>query len=168
MIINPQYAIESGWIRNILNVKRQLQPNGIDLTVNSVQRPLLANHVSEIRSKNFPPSTFDPMIPDGDSKSVLLLPDSSPFYLINFNEIIKLPEGVAAVIFKRSTLNRMGHKLESGLWDSGFTGNLGCTVWPSHPLKIFSGDRLAQVVFFRAEVSGVLYDGDYQRQKNHS
>lgn len=163
MIINPKVAIENGWITRPKGIsKKQIQQNGIDLTVGSIQIPTYyKNNLPVIKNKTLP-----------DFKNLTrtygywAVNTDRPFYLINCKESINLPKNVCAMIFKRSTLNRMGCQLQSGLWDSGFKGTIGFTIWPSIAIVVNLNDRLAQIVFMEAE-SNVLYEGGYKNQKEH-
>ncbi len=85
------------------------------------------------------------------------------FKNILLNERIKLPQGVCAVLKIRSTYSRQGIFLSSGLYDSGFVGNLGCTLYNFSERRIVIGanERICQVVCYAAE-SASIYNGQYQ------
>lgn len=94
-------------------------------------------------------------------ESIELQPHS--FQLVELNEKISLPQDVCATLHIRSTYSRQGITLSSGLWDSGFVGNLGCSL-QNHSDKsivIAKGERVCQVVCYEAEAAS-LYNGQYQ------
>lgn len=102
---------------------------------------------------------IDLSIPD----QIILDPGKSRNILLN--ERIKLPANMCAELKVRSTYSRKGMFLSSGLWDSGFEGNLGCTLYnmSNDPILIPKDERICQVVCYEAESAG-LYNGQYQRK----
>ena len=95
----------------------------------------------------------DVFLNKGESKNILL------------NEKISLPANVCAELKVRSTYSRKGLFLSSGLWDSGFVGNLGCTLYnmSNDSILIPKNERVCQVVCYEAE-SASLYNGKWQNQ----
>lgn len=82
-------------------------------------------------------------------------------YSLLFHQYIKLPKDVAALIIHRSSLLRMGGRITSGLYDSGFENQIGAFLYSTNSLRIEKGTRIAQIIFFKAE-SNSLYEGQYQ------
>ena len=81
--------------------------------------------------------------------------------------IINLSEGEAGWVITRSTLNRNGVFLTSGLYDSGYRGMMaGAMHITCGPLKIKKGTRVGQFLLFKSETLK-LYDGDYGLGKDH-
>lgn len=93
----------------------------------------------------------DVFLNKGESKNILL------------NEKISLPANMCAELKVRSTYSRKGLFLSSGLWDSGFVGNLGCTLYnmSNDSILIPKNERICQVVCYEAE-SASLYSGQWQ------
>ena len=84
-----------------------------------------------------------------------------------FKNIVTIAEGEAGFVITRSTLNRNGVYLTSGLYDSGYQGIMaGALHVTSGPFKVKEGTRLGQFLLFEAE-SLSLYDGDYGLDKEH-
>ena len=85
---------------------------------------------------------------------------------ILFNEYVKIPKDMCALIITRSSLNRMGAFVLSGVYDSGFENKIGC-ILRTHSTKIITekDTRIAQIVFFKAD-SDSLYNGKYQKKQN--
>ena len=88
-------------------------------------------------------------------------------YEILMENIVKIPEGYAGWVITRSTLNRNGLFITSGLYDSGYHGVMaGALHVEGGPAKIEKGTRVAQFLMFEAETLS-MYDGDYGIGKEH-
>jgi len=88
-------------------------------------------------------------------------------YEIIMENIVTIPEGYAGWVITRSTLNRNGLFITSGLYDSGYHGVMaGALHVEGGPAKIQKGTRVAQFLMFEAETLS-LYDGDYGLGKEH-
>ena len=88
-------------------------------------------------------------------------------YEILMENIVKIPEGYAGWVITRSTLNRNGLFITSGLYDSGYHGVMaGCLHVEHGPAKIEKGSRVGQFLMFEAETLS-MYDGDYGIGKEH-
>lgn len=72
--------------------------------------------------------------------------------------------GEAGWVIQRSSLNRNGIFLTSGLYDSGFFNTIGCVmhVCGNGNFKVQKGSRIGQFVLTEAETLK-LYDGSYNR-----
>ena len=80
--------------------------------------------------------------------------------------IISVGEGEAGWVITRSTLNRNGLFLTSGLYDSGYNGVMAGVLHCNGPARIMKGTRIGQYLSFDAE-SLSSYDGDYGIGKQH-
>ena len=88
-------------------------------------------------------------------------------YQIIMENIVDIPEGYAGWVITRSTLNRNGLFITSGLYDSGYNGVMaGALHVEGGPAKIQKGTRVAQFLMFEAETLS-MYDGDYGIGKEH-
>jgi deoxycytidine triphosphate deaminase len=78
---------------------------------------------------------------------------------------VSVPEKVAGDLIIRSTLNRCGLALNSGLWDSGFKGNLGAIIYnrTSGQFRLMPHTRVCQLKFIMSDSSG-MYAGGYNRE----
>ena len=99
--------------------------------------------------------------PDASPK-MIHIEKGIPYALVSV-ESVEIPENVAAMVIMRSTLNRIGVPIHSGLYDSGFRGKIQPTLYPFNSFDIELGSRFAQVIFFQAN-SATLYRGQYQDQ----
>lgn len=82
-------------------------------------------------------------------------------YEIQFEGIVSIAEGQAGWVITRSTLNRNGVFLTSGLYDSGYTGAAaGAMHVNAVPMRIKKGTRVGQFILCDAEALHA-YDGSY-------
>lgn len=88
-------------------------------------------------------------------------------YEVIMENIINVAEGEAGFVITRSTLNRNGVFITSGLYDSGYNGVMAGVMHVNCGLmKIKPGTRIGQYLCFEAE-SLHKYDGDYGLNKDH-
>lgn len=101
-------------------------------------------------------------------KSIELEPDASGWYHleegayeVQFTQTIKIGPNEAGWVITRSTLNRNGLFLTSGLYDSGYHGAMaGCLHVQGGPALIARGTRIGQFLLFNAEAVKA-YNGSY-------
>lgn len=147
---------------SLTNVQEpDVQPNAVDLRLGKV---------FFIR-----PGTF---IIDEEQKthrgSVELTPGEDGYYTLQeghyevvMENIIEVGDGEAGWVITRSTLNRNGVFLTSGLYDTGYHGVMaGVMHVTCGPMKIRPGTRIGQYLSFEAE-SLSKYDGSYGIGKEH-
>jgi deoxycytidine triphosphate deaminase len=78
---------------------------------------------------------------------------------------VEVPAGVAAKLIIRSTLNRNGIFLTSGLYDAGFKGNLGFVLHNrAGEAYLAPGTRVGQIEFYKSDSEG-LYLGGYNTKE---
>lgn len=88
-------------------------------------------------------------------------------YEIIMENIIDVGQGEAGFVITRSTLNRNGVFITSGLYDSGYNGVMaGCLHVTCGKFKLKKGTRVGQFLLFDSETLG-MYDGDYGLNKEH-
>lgn len=85
------------------------------------------------------------------------------FLNIEIAEKVTVPENAAAMLCVRSSLSRKGIFISSGLYDPGFSGTSGCSIYNmgADPVKFDAGDRIAQMIFLECDPAS-QYDGKYQ------
>lgn len=91
------------------------------------------------------------------------------FCLAATRERVTMPADLTAVVYLRSTAARCGldHALAVYI-DPGFIGSITLELRNSlavHPLWLYAGDRLAQIVFHRHAPTDAPYRGAYQGDK---
>jgi len=147
------------------------QPNAVDLRLGKVFR-ILPN-VFEITNDTKKHRGSEEIIPDKEDFYTL----EPGHYEVVMENIIHVGEHEAGWVITRSTLNRNGLFLTSGLYDSGYgidakTGEKvgGMMAGVLHvqvgPARIKKGTRIGQFILFNAEMLH-RYDGDYGNHKNH-
>ena len=155
-LLNPRKIVELGIVRG-MNSEKQIQPNAIEMTADRIFKVdgktwLLTEDDKEHRESH-------EIFPNADGVWVL---DPNSVYDVMSNLYTEVPEGMAALVNIRSTLNRAGIRLSTGVWDSGFKGNLGAILHtPSGcEFELGVGTRIAQVLFFASDSEGT-YAGGY-------
>lgn len=82
-------------------------------------------------------------------------------YVIQLGDIVSIAEGECGFVIPRSTLNRNGVFITSGLYDSGYTGAMSaCMHVTTDIFKVRYDTRVAQFLLFKSE-SLKSYDGSY-------
>lgn len=85
---------------------------------------------------------------------------------IEINEGVNLPANVYSVLNIRSSFSRKGVFQSSGIYDPGFHGTCGLTLYnlSEEPIEIKANERIAQMLFFDAD-SASVYDGHYNHNE---
>ena len=136
------------------------QPNAVDLRVDKIFK--LRNEEFEI-SESYKKHRGSVEVTPTDGYFQL----EPGTYEIIMENIVNIPEGYAGWVITRSTLNRNGLVITSGLYDSGYNGVMaGCLHVEHGPAKIEKGSRVGQFLLFEAETLS-MYDGDYGIGKEH-
>ena len=81
------------------------------------------------------------------------------------NEIVRLPLDIFATFTHRSSFNRRGVLITGSIYDPGYEGQIGCTIYnlSGKALMIQKDERIGQMVFFKASAASE-YNGQYQRE----
>lgn len=160
MFINPTLAIQNNAIRGIRNAALQVQPNAVDFTLDKlmVVDSSVTAHIGE-KSK-----TMRPLVSiDADSNGNFIL-QGGKVYDGTSEMFVEVPEGAAAVLFTRSTFARNGVFIVSGLYDSGYKGHVGFTIYTlGGPVTIEKGTRIGQIAFISA-AAAKQYAGGYNHE----
>tara|TARA_A100001391_G_C5058222_1_gene275310 strand:+ start:1417 stop:1914 length:498 start_codon:yes stop_codon:yes gene_type:complete len=152
MFINPKKGIEEGWIKNVN--EKNIQPNAIDITADEVWK--VAQHDADITSKRH------------RNRNTISTNERGYWNLFQgvydfaSETYIEVPEGVVGWLHTRSTLNRNGIMVHSGLYDSGFKGPI-CGMLYNHVagnVYMTPGTCVAQFIMAESKSEG-LYSGGY-------
>lgn len=146
---------------SLTNVQPQdVQPNAVDLRLGKVFK--ISNNlfqIDETSKAHRGSSLVEPI----DGWYTL---EPGAYEVIMENEVT-VGEGESGFVITRSTLNRNGVFLTSGLYDTGYTGVMaGVMHINCGPMRIAQGTRIGQYLNFEAE-SLHNYDGDYGSNKQH-
>lgn len=141
--------------------KTDVQPNAVDLRLGKVFK--INDTIFEITNHS-----------KTHRGSVEVHPDSEGFfnlepgsYEVIMKNVIHVGPDEAGWVITRSTLNRNGVFLTTGLYDSGYNGVMaGVMHVTCGPARIKKGTRIGQYLSFDAEMLH-FYDGDYGVNKEH-
>lgn len=161
MFVNPKHAIEQGLIRGIRDEAKQVQPNAIDFTLDDL-RTIERDHafLCEDKSRNMMRNSHATEARDG----VWLL-DGGRVYDGTSDVYIEVPEGMAAILYTRSSFARNGVFIMSGLYDSGYKGHIGFTIYTiGGSIEIEKGTRIGQVALVAADTAK-MYAGGWNHEE---
>lgn len=159
-LISPKVAIEKGWIKGIENPEKQIQPNALDFTIDNLfkideDKPFIISEESKTMRGG---DKVDPV--EGYWEL-----DGHSVYDGLSNIYVDLPEGVACKLIIRSTFNRNGVFLTSGLYDSGYKGSIGFAIHNrSGKAFIAPGTRVGQIEFYASDKNG-KYEGGWNHEE---
>lgn len=146
----------------LTNVKEgDVQPNAVDLRLGKVFKLSQSTFVIDEKSKKHRGSfEIQP-----DANGYYNLPEGH--YEVIMENMITVGHNEAGWVITRSTLNRNGVFLTSGLYDTGYDGVMaGVMHVMVGPMRIQRGTRIGQYLSFDAE-SLHKYDGSYGKNKQH-
>ena len=138
----------------------QLQPNGIDLRVERIQRltsPGLLGAAPNLRE----PAAREDVQPDADGWWDL----HQGSYVIGYAEKVNLPADLMALARPRSTLLRSGVAIHTAVWDAGYSGRGEGLLSVINPkgYRLQRGAAVVQLVFLRlGTATAEGYKGKYQ------
>lgn len=137
------------------------QPNAVDLRLGRVYK--ISDNVFEVSNDHKKHRGSEEIFPDGEGYYNL----SIGSYEVVMENIINVGPNEAGWVITRSTLNRNGCYITSGLYDSGYHGVMaGVLHVTTGPARIKQGTRIGQYLSFDSE-SLSSYDGDYGINKDH-
>jgi dUTP pyrophosphatase len=139
-----------------------LQPNGVDLSLDTLWRFEAAGVLGRSNEDRFLPSREELTF---DATGWLDLTQGT--YGIRYAEWVHLPLDRGALCFPRSSLLRMGCYVPTAVWDAGYSGRgEGLLVVNNpHGVRLQHQARIAQLVVFRlTEPAAAGYAGRYQHE----
>ena len=91
---------------------------------------------------------------------------SKGFVNILLNEEVKIPEKYFMTLHHRSSYSRQGVFITSGVYDSGFEGAVGCSIYnlSDQEIVIPKNERILQAIFWEANANST-YNGQWQGLK---
>ena len=170
MFISPKTAIEEGWITHPNCTKltdwssnKFLNPNAIDFTLDKVFT-IREDNAFIIDEENKMMRGCDEhrtIVDRATSKEYWNMAGDSVYDCMS-DLYVEVPDGVACELIIRSTFSRNGIFLTSGLYDTGFKGNIGFALHNrcAGILKVGAGTRIGQIKFVESNSVGV-YAGQY-------
>ena len=141
---------------SLTNVQeKDVQPNAVDLRVDKILKILGSDFTIDEDQKVHRGS--EELKPDKDGYFHL----EPGAYEVLMENIITIGHGEAGWVIPRSTLNRNGVFLTSGLYDSGYKGVMASVMHvTTGTMHLAKGTRIGQYLNFQAETLS-MYDGDY-------
>jgi dUTP pyrophosphatase len=149
-------------ITDLQDLEAQLQPNGIDITLDSVSRYRGLGQLGLTNAERLLPQTEELIF---EADGWLYLPPGS--YQVRFNETVNLPDSIMAYARPRSSLLRSGVALHTAVWDAGYSGRGVSLMVVYHPagFRVMRNARICQLVFHRlARSTEASYAGAYQHE----
>lgn len=141
---------------------KMICPNAIDLRLAKVFK-MNSNEIFLIDEDQKIHRSSEEILPNLDG--YWNLPIGS--YEIVMDHIITVGEQEAGWVITRSTLNRNGVFITTGLYDSGYSGPMAaCLHVNGGPMRIKKGTRVAQYLTFDAEMLH-KYNGSYGLHSEH-
>ncbi|MFB6281804.1 MAG: deoxyuridine 5'-triphosphate nucleotidohydrolase [Haloferacaceae archaeon] len=134
----------------------QIQPNGVDLTVEAV---LVQRTPGRIGRDDKTVGDREPV--EAADGTYRLDPGG---YVVRYAETVAVPEGHVGFLLPRSSLLRNSTTLETAVWDAGYEGRGEGLLLVHHPIGIAAGARIGQFVLAAAGHGGT-YDGSYQGER---
>ena len=138
----------------------QIQPNGVDLTVEAVLEQREPGHIGTEGKTIGDRESIEPDTGDG-SETFTLSPGG---YILQYAETIAIPEDHVGFLYPRSSLMRNSCMLNTAVWDAGYTGKGEGLLQVHHEVELERGARVAQLVLADAEHADT-YDGSYQGER---
>lgn len=148
-------------VESYTDLKEQLQPNGIDLTLREIAIPQSSGSIT-VSNQQRQLSDLAPLKFDGRD-SISLMPGG---YVVTYNEIVHLPKNIMGLIFPRSSLLRCGVTVHTAVWDAGYhgRGQSLLTVYNPSGIRLQKNARIVQLVFYRLTQETEGYQGTYQKE----
>ena len=140
----------------------QLQPNGFDLTVKTIDAMVSKGTIGKSNKNRVLPK-MKPI--KFCSDGWVELPSGT--YLLTLNEIINLPSNICAIGRPRSSLLRCGVTVNRALWDAGYTGRsqVLMIVHNNNGFCLYKDSRVLQLAFIYLSHPVVKgYQGKYQNE----
>lgn len=153
-------ATDRPLVTGLVDVRAQVQPNGVDLTLREVSRYEGGGAIGVDNGDRVLPELSP--IAFGDDGWMDLEPG---VYHILYNEVVDIPESLMALGRPRSSLNRCGVTINTAVWDAGYNGRSTSMLVVSNPqgFRVQRDARVMQLVFFgMAEATAEGYRGRYQ------
>lgn len=133
-------------VEEMVNTEAQVQQNGIELTLHSLET---FNGIGQVAFDNSERKLPDMKKLEFDTEDWIFL--SKGIYKIKFNEIVNIPKNIAAIAKCRSSVMRCGVDIIAGVWDAGYRGRSEAliVVYNEAGFRVKKNARLLQLLFFK-------------------
>jgi dUTP pyrophosphatase len=146
-------------IEGYVDLEKQLQPSGIDLTLRQIALTQSSGRIATEDSRRLVPE-LAPLVFDRLG-FIDLMPGA---YIITYNEIVHLPKNIMALARPRSSLLRCGVTVGTAVWDAGYEGRSQSLMVVYNPqgFRLQQNARIIQLIFLRLSQKTEGYKGTYQ------
>ena len=149
-------------IKDYVDLEKQLQPAGFDLSLREVQAYRGGGSVDFTNRERVVAETesIEP-----DAEGWFNLPQGC--YVVVYNEVVSMPLNLVALARSRSTVLRNGAAVETAVWDPGYRGRSSSllVVHNPHGVRLKRDARIAQLVFYSTDEVEEGYAGVYQNER---
>lgn len=145
-------------VADYVDLEQQIQPNGIDLTLESVWVSAGRGTIGRSNAERALPARWQ-VEPVGGWYSL-----AAGLYIVRLNEMLRLPDDLLALGQPRSSLLRCGVTVYNAVWDAGYAGRSEVLLNVLNPggFRVAEDARVLQLVFLRLDRPTVGYAGAYQ------
>ena len=145
-------------VAGLADLQTQIQPNGVDLRLESVWTTAGSGAIGITNDSRVIPDRRE-VRADGDSYT--LEPGA---YVIRLVETVTLPRDLMAFGRPRSSLLRCGVAIHTAVWDAGYSGRSEALLVVYNPagFRVRRGARVLQLVFVGLDAPTGPYAGRYQ------
>ena len=149
-------------ITGYLDLEKQLQPAGFDLSLKEVHTYWGAGAIDFDNKERKLAAT---MLLKPSSDRWYNLPQGC--YMIVYNEAVKMPLNIVALARSRSTVLRNAAAVETAVWDPGYQGRSSSLLVVHNPqgIRVKQDARVAQLVFYSTDEVEEGYRGVYQNER---
>ena len=146
-------------VEGYINLEEQVQPNGVDLTLREIALLQTSGKIA-VKDRQRVVSDLAPLVFDG----LGFMDVVSGIYIITYNEVVHLPNNLAALARPRSSLLRCGVTVNTAVWDAGYSGRSQSLMVVYHPqgFRLQRNARMVQLVFLGLTEETEGYRGAYQ------
>lgn len=141
-----------------------IQPNGVDLSIDKIYG--MKGYASLSNDGYSKPSRSEIELEDYeveniDGKSYKLYKD---YYIVEYNEVIEIPEDHIGLVLPRSRLMRCGGTLYTAVWDSGYKGKGEGGLNVRNLMYLEENMNIGQIIYIETEKLSEHYDGSHQEE----
>jgi dUTP pyrophosphatase len=150
-------------VTDLVDLDAQLQPNGIDLTLASIEALTGPGQIGRTNDDRILAPAVD--VAFDANGWVDLAPGA---YVVRLNEAVRLPSDVMALAKPRSSLLRNGVAVHNAVWDAGYAGRsqIQLVVYNPAGFRLAKDARIVQMVFMTLEsATDSPYAGRYQGEQ---
>jgi dUTP pyrophosphatase len=147
-------------VTGLVNLNDQIQPNGLDLTIESVAKITSSGKIG-LSNDDRVLATTDDM--EFDAAGLVHLPRG--VYIARLNETLSFPKDLMGIAKPRSSLLRNGVAVHNAVWDAGYIGRsqVQIVVYNDLGFTVSRNARIVQMVFMTLDsASETPYAGLYQ------